>query len=76
MPRLSPIFWRRLVRVFELDGFAIVRHEGDHVVMTKPGCKRPIVIPEWPKVPTFIIRNNMRSAGMSRERYFQLLAQC
>ena len=35
MPRLTPIFWRRLVRVFELDGFAVVRHEGDHLVLAK-----------------------------------------
>jgi len=34
---------------------------------------RPIVIPDWPAVPVFIIKNNMRTAGMSRERYFQLL---
>ena len=75
MPRLTPISWRVLVRVFELEGFTIVRQEGDHVVLTKPGCRRPLVIPQWREVPVFIIRNNMRSAGMSRERYFELLAQ-
>ncbi len=47
MPRLVAIPWQRLKHVFELDGFTAVRHEGDHWVMTKPGCKRPVIIPEW-----------------------------
>ncbi len=76
MPRLTPIHWRRLVCVFERDGFTVVRQKGDHVVMTKPGCKRPSVIPQWRQVPRFIIQNNVRTAGMSRARYFELLAQC
>ena len=76
MPRLTPIHWRRLICVFERDGCTAVRQEGDHIVLTRPGCKRPLVIPQWPEVPVFIIRNNLRSAGMSRERYFELLARC
>jgi predicted RNA binding protein YcfA (HicA-like mRNA interferase family) len=76
MSRLIPLPWRKLVCVFELDGFAITRQEGDHIVMVKPGCKRPLVIPQWPEVPVFIIRNNMRTADMSRKRYLELLARC
>ncbi|MBM3135059.1 MAG: type II toxin-antitoxin system HicA family toxin, partial [Chloroflexi bacterium] len=48
MPRLTSIHWRRLVCVFERDGFTVIRQEGDHIVLTKPGCKRPLVIPQWP----------------------------
>jgi hypothetical protein len=44
--------------------------------MTKPGARRPVVIPQYREVPEFIIKNNMRSANMSRERYFELLALC
>jgi hypothetical protein len=50
-----------------------VRSEGDHFVYTKEGVIRPIVIPDWPEVPVFIIKNNLRSAGLSREEYFKLL---
>ena len=73
MPRITPIPCARLRRVFEKAGFKRVRTEGDHYVYTKAGVKRPIVIPEWPEVPVFIIKNNLRSAGMSREEYFRLL---
>ena len=75
MPRLTPISSRKLRRVFELAGFTCVRSEGDHFVYTKLGSLRPVVIPDYNEVPVFIIRNNLRTAGLSREEYFRLLEQ-
>jgi len=45
------------------------------MVFTKAGVIRPVVIPKYACVPVFIIRNNLRTAGMSRDRYFELLNQ-
>ncbi len=73
MPKLSPVSYKQLVKVFEADGFRHVRTEGDHLVLTKSGVIRPIVIPKSSAVPVFIVRNNLRTAGMSRDRYFELL---
>jgi predicted RNA binding protein YcfA (HicA-like mRNA interferase family) len=73
MPAIKPIRHARLARIFELDGWMYDRIKGDHLIYLKPGVKRPIVIPKWDEVPTFIIMNNLRTAGMSRERYFELL---
>lgn len=73
MPKLSPVGYQRLVKVFEADGFQLVRVEGDHMVFSKPGVIRPVVIPRYAAVPVFIIKNNLRTAGMSRERFFELL---
>ena len=43
-------------------------------MMTKPGMKRPLVIKTSPRsVAIAHIRTNMRTAGMSGERYFRLL---
>lgn len=76
MPRITPVHFRTLVRIFELDGFTVQRQRGDHIVMTKPGAKRPVVIRTSPrKVPVTHIRTNMTTAGMGRERYFELLDQ-
>jgi len=75
MPKIVPIPASRLRKIFEKDGFKCVRIEGDHYVFTKQGVIRPIVIPNWPAVPVFIIRNNIRTAGINRERYFQLLKE-
>ena len=75
MPRLRPLSYKRLVEVFEADGFTCVRTEGDHMVFTKPGVLRPVVIPKYAAVPVFIIKNNLRTASMSRDRYFELLGE-
>ncbi len=76
MPKITPVDYRVLVRIFELDGFQVVRRKGDHIVMTKPGVPRPVVIKTSPRqVPVAHIRTNMTTAGMSRERYFELLEQ-
>jgi hypothetical protein len=45
----------------------------DHRSYTKPGISRPIVIPTYDEVPVSIIRNNLKTAGITREEYFILL---
>jgi len=72
--RITPVPHTVLLKVFEMDGFAVVRRKGDHIIMTKPGVRRPLVIKSSSKpVPVTHIRTNMATAGMSREYYFQLL---
>ena len=43
--------------------------------MSKPGIARPVVIPKYAEVGRDIIQSNMRTAGISRERYLQLLKE-
>lgn len=74
MKKLTPIHYTTLIKVFELDGFVIQRKRGDHIIMTKPGIKRPLVIKTSPRrVPVTHIRTNMTTAEMTRERFFELL---
>ena len=73
MPSLRPVNYSTLVAVFQKDGFIFDRQAGDHLIYTKPGVKRPLVIPMYRAVPVFIIKNLLRTSGMSRERYFELL---
>jgi len=73
MPTIRPVHWKTLAVVFEQDGFIFDRQRGDHVIYTKPGVIRPLVIPAYHEVPVFIIKNLLRTAGMSRERYFDLV---
>ena len=72
--KITPIRFAKLVKVFELEGFRVKRQKGDHISMVKPGIKRPLIIKTSPRnVPVLHIRTNMTTAGMNRERYFQLL---
>jgi len=73
MSRITPIHYRKILRVLEHEGFALARERGDHMVFTKPGVARPIVVPPYDLLPVFIIKNVLRTAGISRERYFELL---
>ena len=75
MPKFSPVSYKKLVDVFEAEGFVCVRIEGDHMIFTKPGIIRPVVIPRYASVPVFIIKNNLKTGGISRDRYFELLGQ-
>ena len=45
------------------------------MVFTKSGVIRPVVIPRYASIPVFIIKNNLRTAGISRDRYFELLSR-
>jgi predicted RNA binding protein YcfA (HicA-like mRNA interferase family) len=75
MHRIVPVPASKLRKVFEKADFKCVRIEGDHFVYIKEGISRPVVIPDWKEVPVFIIKNNLRTAGMTREEYFSLLEQ-
>ena len=75
MPRFTPVDWRTLERVFLAAGFQFARQEGSHRAYLKPGVARPVVIPAYREVPVFVIRNNLKTAGLDRDDYFRLLAQ-
>ncbi len=73
MSRITPIDWQTLTRVFELYGCQYKRKKGSHHILICPGAKRAVVIPEYKEIDVAIIKNNMRTAGMTREEYFGLL---
>jgi len=75
VPRLTPQSWKTLRKVFESEGFRVERISGSHLVMTKPGVARPVVIPMYPLVGIDIIQNNLRTAGLSRGRYLKILGR-
>lgn len=73
MPRIIPVHYRKLVKVFELDGWIFHKQTGSHLHFVKQGYSRPVTIPAYKSVPVFIIKNNMETAEMDRQRYFELL---
>jgi predicted RNA binding protein YcfA (HicA-like mRNA interferase family) len=75
MPRIIPVDWKTLVRVFELYGCEYKRKKGSHHILICPGAKRAVVIPEYSEIDVEIIRNNMKTVDMTREEYFELLKQ-
>lgn len=73
-PKLVPQSAKTLIKVFESFGYTVSkRHHGDHIAMRKDGSPRPVIIPDKKDLPTFIILNNLRTAGITREEYFAAL---
>ncbi len=75
MPRISPTDWKIQIKIFQAYGCQYKRKKGSHHVLTYPGAKRAVVIPEYDEIDIDIIKNNMRTVGISREEYFELLQQ-
>ena len=75
MSKIAPISYKKLGKVFESEGFRLLRQKGDHLVYIKKGILRPVVIPRHENIPVFIIKNNLKDGRISRERYLELLEQ-
>jgi len=63
------------IEIFELFGCTYIRKKGSHHILRCPEAKRAAVVPECTEIDVDIIKNNMQTAGMSRERYFELIDQ-
>lgn len=75
MPKITPRSYSELVKIFEKEGWEYLGVTGDHIQMRKKGFPRRLVIPKKKEVPVFIILNNLRTARISRDRYFELLGK-
>ena len=71
--KIKPTHYQVQVKIFEMAGCVFARTKGDHLIYHYPGAVRPVVIPKYKEVPTFVIKNNMRVIGMSRVEYRQFL---
>jgi predicted RNA binding protein YcfA (HicA-like mRNA interferase family) len=76
VPRFAPVDWKTLECVFVKAGFEFARQEGSHRAYVKAGVARPVIIPAYREIPVFVIRANLKTAGISRDEYFELLEAC
>ncbi|KPK44422.1 MAG: hypothetical protein AMK74_05155 [Nitrospira bacterium SM23_35] len=75
MPRILPTDWKVQLKIFESYGCQYKRKKGSHHILDYPNAKRAVVIPEYEEIDIDIIKNNMRTVGMTREEYFKLLEE-
>ena len=76
MPRLTPLPWERIVCVFGKLGYRMAGQKGSHIKLEKPGVARPLIIPRYDEVGIDIIHNLIRTAGINREAFLELLELC
>lgn len=73
MQRVAPISWQKFEKFLLSIGCNFERQKGDHLIYSKKGLKRPVVIPKEKELPIFIIRNNLRTLNFTTEEYLKIL---
>jgi predicted RNA binding protein YcfA (HicA-like mRNA interferase family) len=72
LTRLAGISGRKAVRAFERAGFVASRPEGSHVTLKKPGYP-VLVIPLHREVSPFLLRSQVKRAGLTEEEFLRLV---
>ena len=72
MEKIRPLSHEKMSRIFEAAGCIYSHTKGDHMIYHFEGARRPVVIPKYKEIPVFIIKNNMKVIGLTRERYSEL----
>ena len=73
MMKIKPTNWQTQVKIFEKYGCIFARQKGDHLVFHHKNARRAVVIPKYEEIPVTIIKNNMRTVGMTRDEYIFIL---
>lgn len=75
MAALRPVSFKKFEKFLLSIGCKHVRIRGDHYIYDRPGLKRPVIVPYGKEVAPFIIRNNLRTLGMSVKEYSKTLEE-
>lgn len=73
--KIGVIHWKKFDDFLLSQGCIFKREKGDHRVYTKPGLKRPIIVPRDSELPPGIIQNNLRTLGISKDVYLDFLGR-
>lgn len=73
MGNLGSLDWKKFEKFLFSVGCNFTREKGDHRIYWKKGIKRPIVIPRYRQLPAFIVLNNLRILGVSKEELLSFL---
>ncbi len=72
MPELPRLSGRVVVKVFERDGWQIVRQKGSHIILVKEGSWATLSVPDHREVAPGTLRSLIRASGLSADRFLLL----
>jgi predicted RNA binding protein YcfA (HicA-like mRNA interferase family) len=75
MGDLADVDWRKFEKFLLSEGCTFKRMKGDHRVYVKPGLKRPLIVPQYDPLPPFIILNNLRVLGVTKQILLDFLSR-
>jgi hypothetical protein len=69
------VSWKELRDVCKLAGCVEERIKGDHLIMSRSGMARPVVIKMDSRLSEDIVRSNMRTLDIDRKEFERMLDQ-
>lgn len=77
MPKLPVINDKKLIKILKLEGFIETRQKGSHLSMHKvlPDSIKLVIVPVKRDIPRGTLKSILRKAGISRNRFFELLKE-
>jgi predicted RNA binding protein YcfA (HicA-like mRNA interferase family) len=75
MPKIAPVSWKKLVKFLKKNGFKQERTKGSHIVLVKPGLARPLVVPKYKSLGLTIVKNNLKTSGLSEAEFAKFLGR-
>ena len=73
MPPLPVVSGREAVRAFERAGWEFSRQKGSHMILTKPGERHNVNIPNHREVKVGLLLKEIRKAGLTVAEFIELL---
>jgi predicted RNA binding protein YcfA (HicA-like mRNA interferase family) len=75
MAKAGKVGWRRFEKFLLKVGCEFKGQTGSHRRYKKSGLLRAIIIPCDDELPQFIILNNLRTLGISKKIYLEMIAR-
>jgi len=72
MAVLPTLSGKQTVRVFEADGWRMVRQRGSHMILAKDGSTATLSVPDHKEVAKGTLRSLIRSSGMTPDEFVRL----
>lgn len=69
---MRPVKWEDFRKVCLRLGCIDSRQKGSHLIMTRAGMARPVVIPTHGTLAPDVLRSNLRTLGISRKEFEEL----
>jgi predicted RNA binding protein YcfA (HicA-like mRNA interferase family) len=73
MGRLGNISGKDAVKAFQKAGWEVIGQVGSHVVMSKPGIRVNLSIPQHKELSVGTLRALIRNAGLTVDEFLDLL---
>lgn len=73
MGKLGNISGKEAVKAFQRDGWQVIGQVGSHVVMSKPGVRVNLSIPQHKELSVGTLRALIRHAGLTVDEFLQFL---